>query len=96
MQIVQVVPGQRLSGAVHTWRGGGFRRGKNSPPPSSRLRLYFLFQEIEAIGDQREWRRSFLQPLRYVPRLYEHVCVYATCIRIVESSMADRLVYIYD
>lgn len=24
-----MVPRQRLSGAVHTWRGGSFRRGKN-------------------------------------------------------------------
>lgn len=26
-----MVPRQRLSGAVHTWRGGSFRRGKNLP-----------------------------------------------------------------
>lgn len=26
-----MVPRQRLSGAVHSWRGGSFRRGKNLP-----------------------------------------------------------------
>lgn len=29
LQVVQVVPRQRLPGALHTWRGGGFRRGKD-------------------------------------------------------------------